>query len=93
MKCRTYKCKACCCYNVPFPRPMLEDFKDKIITPILHMTPMGDRVIPVTSLKGVMDNKCPFLRADYKCNIYEHRPDVCRLMGTIAEMPCKYIKQ
>ena len=40
-----------------------------------------------------MLNKCPFLRADYKCNIYENRPEVCRQFGQIEELPCKFRKK
>ena len=27
-------------------------------------------------------NKCPFLRDDYKCNIYDNRPWIRRVFGT-----------
>lgn len=38
------------------------------------------------------ENKCPFLKDDCTCNIYEYRPDVCRKFGQIPQLPCKYIK-
>ena len=44
-------------------------------------------------IKSSMKNKCPFLRHDRTCNIYENRPEVCRLFGEIDELKCKYRKK
>ena len=91
MKCRTSKCNASCCYNVPFEDNELERFANMIVNPIISVEPLFDAKLPFTSEK-VDDNKCPFLRHDFKCNIYENRPDVCRKFGVIDKLPCKYIK-
>ena len=53
--------------------------------------PLGNGVLALTS-EDMELNKCPFLRADYRCNIYENRPDVCRKFGQIEALPCKWIK-
>lgn len=92
MKCRTYKCKAACCYNVPFENGELGKYADKIVNMVLGTTPMFGAVFPITA-NDPKKNKCPFLRADYKCNIYENRPDICRKMGTVDKMPCNLIKR
>ena len=92
MKCRIYKCKAKCCYNIPFENNELEKYADKIVNPVLETSNHYGAQIAFTAY-DVMKNKCPFLRADYKCNIYEHRPDICRKFGSIPELPCKLIKQ
>lgn len=90
-KCKVGKCGACCCYNVPMERGELELFKDRIVSEVLYVMPLFGAVVPFTNDRPEL-NKCPFLRRDLKCNIYENRPEVCRLMGTIDRMPCKYIK-
>lgn len=92
MKCRTHKCHACCCYNIPFDRGELERHKDKIVNPVKFVLPMMGASVAFTDEKPER-NKCPFLRADYKCNIYEDRPDVCRKFGVIAELPCEFIRK
>lgn len=97
MKCRTYKCKARCCYNIPFESGELEKYADKIVNPVLDTMPLGPAVVAITSeIRGLADlskNKCPFLRADYLCNIYENRPEICRKFGIIKELPCGFLKQ
>lgn len=94
MKCPTYKCKAGCCYNVPFPPGFLEAHKDAVVTEIKAIThPYGnDKEMPITHPYWE-DNKCPFLRSDYKCNIYADRPEVCRKMAEIPQMPCPFLNQ
>lgn len=108
MKCRITKCKAACCYNVPFSHNELTRFADKIINPVLQTTEIVGGIMPWTVkvdftldeklfadryMQAILKNKCPFLRHDCTCNIYEHRPEVCRLMGEIKKLPCKYRKQ
>lgn len=101
MKCRPNKCKGACCYNVPFKDEELEKYKDKIINPVLAVETLPNMkvqaVVPFTvevkRPEDIMKNKCPFLRHDCTCNIYENRPEICRLFGEIAELPCKYRKQ
>lgn len=54
---------------------------------------LQDQGIP---LPGVMDHlitgplTCSHLNAIGRCNIYAHRPLVCRLFGVVPEMPCIY---
>lgn len=90
-KCKTSKCNAACCYNVPLTNNELERFADKIVNKVIGTHNLHGATIPFTN-DNPMLNKCPFLRSDYKCNIYENRPDVCRKFGTIPELPCKFIK-
>lgn len=94
MKCRLSKCHACCCYNIPFADGELEKFADKIINPIVYTESLGPAVVAFTvEIKNLLDigkNKCPFLRDDYKCNIYDNRPDVCHKFGEIPELQCEY---
>lgn len=92
MKCRIHKCKAACCCNVPFENNELERFKDRIVRPIISLEKWISAIVPVTH-NDINKNYCPFLRpTDLKCNIYENRPEICRLMGTIDKMQCKYLK-
>jgi len=37
-------------------------------------------------------SKCPYLKND-RCSIYPVRPIVCRLQGTVPDLPCKYNKK
>ncbi|MBO7617316.1 MAG: YkgJ family cysteine cluster protein [Bacteroidales bacterium] len=92
MKCRTYKCKAACCYNIPFENGELEKYKDKIVNPVLTTLNLFGAVVPFTG-KDLKSNRCPFLRQDLKCNIYENRPDICRKMGLVERMPCQHLKK
>ena len=103
MKCRPQRCKAQCCYNIPFDDGELEKYADKIINPVLITVPLGPghvafTVMPKAMTKEAMgeamkNNKCPFLKHDCTCNIYEHRPDVCRKFGEIPELPCEIRKK
>lgn len=92
MKCKTNRCGAACCYNIPFTENELERFSDKIVTPVLYLSPLGSAMVAHTHPEW-RKNKCPFLRHDLRCNIYEARPRVCRLMAEVKEMPCKYIRK
>lgn len=91
MKCKTWRCKSACCHNIVFTNHELERFSDKIINSVISREPMfGSDVLAITN-PDPMKNKCPFLRADYRCNIYENRPDVCRKFGEIPELKCKFV--
>ena len=92
MKCRTHICKAACCYNIPFEKGELTLFKDRIVNKVLYTTQLMTGIVAFTN-PDPNKNKCPFLRADCKCNIYENRPEVCRLFGTIEKLKCSYIKK
>ena len=92
MKCRTSKCNAQCCYNLSFDQNELERFATRIVNPVLYFVPLFGRNVAFTAEK-MEDNKCPFLRHDFKCNIYENRPDVCRKFGEIDKLPCSFLKK
>lgn len=92
MKCKIHKCLARCCYNVPFESGELTKYADKIVNPILFTQPIGPFGTVAFTDDAPSKNKCPFLRSDYKCNIYEQRPPLCRKFGEIPELPCKFKK-
>lgn len=92
MKCRISVCKASCCYNIPFERDELRRFSDRIVNPVLFTLPLGAGTVAFTD-KNINKNKCPFLRKDCKCNIYDVRPDICRKFGEIAELTCYMAKE
>lgn len=86
-KCRTYKCHAACCFNPPLPIGLVDRFADKVVNRVLYRDVMSisDNVPEpseiVYTADNYNDNKCPFLRDDYKCNVYDNRPTICRLFG------------
>lgn len=92
MKCRLHKCKAACCYNIPFEEGELVRYADKIVNPLKFTMPLGPGTVAFTD-EEPMRNKCPFLRSDCRCNIYDHRPRVCRLFGEIDRLPCQWLKK
>lgn len=99
-KCKVHKCHAACCYNIVLPVGMLEQFADKIVNKVISTGPMPFNPefplsVMVETSNSVRENKCPFLRQDYKCNIYAHRPLICRKFGTGGHpmLTCKYIKE
>lgn len=91
MKCKTWKCAAKCCYNVPFFQGELKKYADKVVNKIVAEEVIfgGQAILPWTA-NHPLANRCPFLRADYRCNIYEQRPSVCRLMAEVPELPCRW---
>lgn len=97
---KTWGCKSVCCHNICLPVWVLDDYADKIVTPVIERTPLPpSRNIPVPSelIFTNMDfdrNKCSFLCDDYKCNIYEHRPTICRKFGKGGHplLVCRYRK-
>lgn len=99
-KCRTYKCHAACCYNIVLPCGMMERFADKIVTPVIYrsLLPVNPEFPPSEFVNTSFDsknNKCPFLRKDCKCNIYEDRPDICRRFGDGSHpmLVCEFLKK
>lgn len=95
MKCNVKKCFASCCYNVPFPKGFIELHKDAIIN-----KPLEVKEVPRKSKDGCefgefayvsyfwLENKCPFLTEDCKCNIYNYRPMICRKFGETENLKC-----
>ena len=90
-KCKTARCHAACCYNIPFEQNELVRYADRVVTPWLYTMPVGPATVPVTD-RDPMKNRCPFLRADCRCNIYDVRPAICRKYGEIPELRCEYRK-
>lgn len=80
-KCNIKVCKSACCYNVPHTKQYFTSLKNRIVNPIIRL-----EAIDKTHAMAITDeepdkNKCPFLRKDYKCNIYDRRPSICRMFG------------
>lgn len=99
-KCKTYRCKASCCYNIALPIGFLERHADKVVNkPISIATlPISDNIMEQSELVFTdFDpnlNKCPFLRMDCKCNVYGDRPEICRRYGDGSEplLTCEFLK-
>ena len=79
------QCKAACCGVVPFDKKFVE--KNKPSRKVKSTQEFGDKVILETE-----DLTCPYLSKDYKCTIYDDRPEVCRLFGneTHKYLTCPY---
>ena len=103
-KCNVKLCKAACCYNVPLPKGYLSAYRKRIVNPVLKTerysenigTDEGfgrDMVLVITN-EDISKNKCPFLREDCKCNIYDIRPRLCRIFGTtpnVRFLNCEFL--
>ena len=80
-------CKGCgqCCGPVPFSEKFLLLNKEKYQeNPVDLLGYFPGFVIPSTK-----SFDCVFLnKLTKKCEIYNERPKVCRLQGTIPELPC-----
>ena len=88
-KCNLEKCKAICCYNVPLPKDLLTKFTNKIVNHVYEIKKLpknkeykGKYIFPITNIINEKHNKCPFLTITNRCNIYEHRPQLCKDFGT-----------
>lgn len=73
MNCDVKKCKAECCGLVPFNKTEFD--KSKLIREV-NIQEKNGIIIAVDK-----DLYCGFLGHDYKCAIYDHRPDICRRFG------------
>lgn len=51
-------------------------------------------MIAITN-EDISENRCPFQRYDYKCNIYDRRPKICRMFGEGKHkyLQCGYLGQ
>ncbi len=85
-----FKCKAgCqseCCGNVPVPKTIIKQHRNKIHRKYKKEVLDNGDIYPITS-----DGKCIFLDHRFQCGIYKERPFVCRIYGTIKELQCPYI--
>ncbi len=82
-------CQAKCCGPVPINGPLFRANISRAQRPIKEVIDFGVDVLPVTE-----DGTCVFLSNEYKCMIYEVRPDVCKKFGdeTHPFMTCAYQK-
>ncbi len=76
------QCTAKCCHYIALEidTPEIKDDYENIIWYLLH------EKISVFIENGdwylLVENKCEYLRSDYKCGIYEERPLICRRHST-----------
>ncbi len=80
-------CKGCgaCCGPVPFGRDFLMEnahlYQEQPV--MLQHWPRCETAPITESLE------CVFLdKGTKRCLVYDNRPEVCRLQGTIPELPC-----
>jgi Fe-S-cluster containining protein len=88
--CHTFHgmCKAACCSVAPLPRSTYFGNFDKQQRPVKEILDLdAEMILPVTE-----DGSCPFLQSDYKCAIYNQRPEICRKFGDESHpmMTCAY---
>jgi len=73
---------------VLFEKQFFKKNKEKAVRKIIIEKPLvaesgKEYVLPLTTTL-----RCCFLTLDNLCAIYERRPEICRLQGTIQELPC-----
>lgn len=100
-KCDIKKCKGACCGSVPIPKSYFTALKNRLVRPILRFEDAGDNpelgghnVVAITN-EDIAENRCPFQRYDYRCNIYDRRPKICRMFGEGSHkyLQCGYLGQ
>lgn len=79
-------CNAGCCGNIPLSKRILKKYRKNIQRKYEKNLLDNDMIYPVTT-----DCRCIFLNKKYHCEIYKERPFVCKIYGTIEELPCPYI--
>jgi len=83
-----FKCKHC----HKCEQDLIIWFKPEEINIRDYMSKHNIEYITLSSKEFKKNNKqCPYLKNN-RCIIYPVRPIVCRLQGTISELPCKYNK-
>lgn len=78
-------CNAECCGIVPVPIQKYNIFKRKIKKKIVDTLRLGSHIVLITK-----DGSCAFLE-DKKCSIYNNRPVICKLYGTVEKLQCPYV--
>jgi Fe-S-cluster containining protein len=80
------KCKAICCGIVPFDPGFIA--KHKTVREVVNRLDISDGNVVLET----KDWRCPYLGEDYRCTVYEDRPDVCRLYGNEQQinLTCQY---
>ena len=90
MKFPCNKCMAECCYSPGLFKNEYEKFLAKLGPELVHKHefPNGSKIYFI----GEPGERCPLLTGN-KCSIYEDRPEVCRLFGTVPELQCPKVPQ
>lgn len=82
------KCEALCCHVVPMEKDRFERNRHRLINKDFMLASLGkkhnhegelvDHVLPLTE-----SMRCPFNDTEngYRCNIYDDRPQVCKVYG------------
>lgn len=91
-KCDVSRCHAACCGLVPIPRETIEKHLGDMQGPF-------DKILFINGQDIVVKQRtatCAFLTSDYKCAIYDDRPEICRIFGNRSNNPllkCSYLRQ
>jgi Fe-S-cluster containining protein len=91
--CNIRRCGAQCCYNAVLPVGFVQSHSKQVVNPVRSVmdTPYNPSLPPskiyVTSAK-ILNNKCPFLRPDHLCAVYDDRPEICRRIGGVGRYDC-----
>lgn len=85
IQCDVSVCHAECCGIVPLPAETVKEFSH-LLRPDSKISDAG---LPGTLFATAENNICGFLTADYRCAIYDHRPEICRIFGAPGQKhPC-----
>lgn len=76
-KCDVSKCHAACCGIVPIPRETFEKHVGDVQGPYNVINAIDGQVVVMAAGKPV----CAFLTPEFRCAIYEDRPEICRRFG------------
>lgn len=83
-KCDVSVCHADCCGIVPIPNETISAFA--------HLLRGGVKFMPFDSKTTICVDEngvCGFLTDDYRCAIYDNRPEICRIFGEPEQKhPC-----
>lgn len=90
LNCNLEKCRADCCGACPIPNRVVRTFTD-----LIHPDAEIQRAGAVSFVFVPETLKCGFLSSDYKCKIYDNRPDVCRKFGEDSDpiLRCHHLGQ
>lgn len=81
-------CKDCgeCCGVFPFDKDLFGKFQHLAIRPY-ELIDCGKDIAAVTD-----DGFCVFLDEQKLCRIYENRPWICKIYGTIPQLNCSHLR-
>lgn len=94
-------CARCgrCCGPVPFDKKWFNSNLNKLQETSFEAIPgtiqlIDSRtIIETETITPVTTSfNCVFLTPEKRCAVYEERPALCRLFGTIPELTCPYVK-